>query len=108
MIQDTNTAAPAVGRHFAAPSRFKQGLAPRKSDAGTKAKNFRGDIQGLRAIAVSLVVIYHLWPQRLTGGFIGVDVFFVISGFLITSHLLKRPPTSFADVVTFWIRRIKR
>jgi peptidoglycan/LPS O-acetylase OafA/YrhL len=108
MIQDTNTAAPSVGRHFAAPSRSKQGLAPRKSDAGTKAKNFRGDIQGLRAIAVSLVVIYHLWPQRLTGGFIGVDVFFVISGFLITSHLLKRPPTSFADVLTFWVRRIKR
>lgn len=71
-------------------------------------KVFRGDIQGLRAIAVSLVVIYHLWPEKLTGGFIGVDVFFVISGFLITSHLLKHPPNSWSDLVTFWIRRVKR
>lgn len=74
----------------------------------TKPKAFRGDIQGLRAIAVSMVVIYHLWPTSLTGGFIGVDVFFVISGFLITSHLMKRPPKSWADFVTFWIRSVKR
>ncbi|MFJ6417090.1 acyltransferase family protein [Paeniglutamicibacter sp. NPDC091659] len=73
-----------------------------------KRRRFRGDIQGLRAIAVFLVVVYHLWPQRLTGGFIGVDVFFVISGFLITSHLMKQPPKSWSDLVSFWIRRVKR
>lgn len=69
---------------------------------------FRPDIQGLRAIAVSLVVIYHLLPERLTGGFVGVDVFFVISGFLITSHLIKSPPRKPAEFGQFWIRRIKR
>lgn len=69
---------------------------------------FRADIQGLRAIAVGLVVIYHLWPQRLTGGFIGVDVFFVISGFLITSHLLRHPPRKTSDFIAFWARRIRR
>lgn len=75
----------------------------------TTAKTiFRGDIQGLRAIAVGLVVIYHLWPLRLTGGFIGVDVFFVISGFLITSHLVKNPPRKPRDFGNFWIRRVKR
>jgi peptidoglycan/LPS O-acetylase OafA/YrhL len=48
----------------------------------------RTDIQALRAIAVGSVMLYHLWPNRLTGGYVGVDVFFAISGFLITSHLL--------------------
>ena len=69
---------------------------------------FRGDIQGLRAIAVGLVVLYHLWPGKLAGGFIGVDVFFVISGFLITSHLVKNPPASLRELGNFWIRRVKR
>lgn len=69
---------------------------------------FRPDIQGLRAIAVSLVVVYHLLPDRLTGGFVGVDVFFVISGFLITSHLIKSPPRKPVEFGRFWIRRIKR
>ncbi|MGP5720613.1 acyltransferase family protein [Glutamicibacter arilaitensis] len=69
---------------------------------------FRLDIQGLRAIAVGLVVIYHLFPTRVTGGFIGVDVFFVISGFLITSHLIKSPPRKPKEFGKFWIRRINR
>jgi peptidoglycan/LPS O-acetylase OafA/YrhL len=69
---------------------------------------FRSDIQGLRAIAVGLVVVYHLLPQSITGGFIGVDVFFVISGYLITSHLIKHPPRKPKEFGTFWLRRIKR
>src|SRR5579862_3110150 len=52
-------------------------------------RDFRPDIQGLRAIAVGLVVIYHLYPSALPGGFAGVDVFFVISGYLITGHLWR-------------------
>jgi peptidoglycan/LPS O-acetylase OafA/YrhL len=71
-------------------------------------RGFRADIQGLRAVAVSLVLLYHLWPDRLTGGFIGVDVFFVISGFLITSHLYGRPPRSWSDLTAFWGRRVRR
>lgn len=50
---------------------------------------FRPDIQGLRAIAVMLVVLFHSGVEVLSGGFVGVDVFFVISGFLITTHLLE-------------------
>ena len=50
---------------------------------------FLAHVQALRAIAVLLVVIFHLWPAQLTGGFVGVDVFFGISGFLITGHLLR-------------------
>ncbi len=71
-------------------------------------RGLRLDIQGLRALAVGLVVIYHLWPNRLSGGFIGVDVFFAISGFLITAHLLGHVPTGAGDVVAFWARRIRR
>jgi peptidoglycan/LPS O-acetylase OafA/YrhL len=68
----------------------------------------RDDIQALRALAVILVVVFHLWPKRMPGGYVGVDVFFVISGFLITSHLIRTPPRSARDVAKFWARRIRR
>jgi len=58
----------------------------------------RVDIQWMRALAVGLVLLFHLWPNRVVGGFVGVDIFFVISGFLITSHLLNKPPKTFRDV----------
>ncbi|WP_245810378.1 acyltransferase family protein [Brachybacterium massiliense] len=57
--------------------------------APAKSPGFRPDIQGLRAIAVMLVLLYHSGVSALSGGFVGVDVFFVISGFLITTHLLE-------------------
>lgn len=70
---------------------------------------FRPDIQALRALAVGLVVLNHLWPHRMTGGFVGVDVFFVISGFLITTHLVKElNSTGKISLSKFYARRIKR
>ncbi len=71
-------------------------------------RDVRKDIQALRAIAVAAVVVYHLWPAALPGGFVGVDVFFVISGFLITSQLVGRPPSRPADLARFWGRRVLR
>ncbi|WP_402468653.1 acyltransferase family protein [Isoptericola aurantiacus] len=68
----------------------------------------RTDIQGLRAVAVAAVLGFHLWPAAVTGGYVGVDVFFVVSGFLITSHLLRRPISSGRDLLAFWARRIRR
>ncbi|MFI8526681.1 acyltransferase family protein [Promicromonospora sukumoe] len=68
----------------------------------------RADIQALRAVAVLAVVLYHLWPQRLTGGYVGVDVFFVISGFLITSHIARDVDAGRFSVTRFWSRRILR
>lgn len=69
----------------------------------------RGDIEGLRALAVLLVVAYHSGVTQLAGGFIGVDVFFVISGFLITSLLLREVETTDSvDLPQFWARRLRR
>jgi peptidoglycan/LPS O-acetylase OafA/YrhL len=67
-------------------------------------------LDGLRAVAVGLVVVYHLFPQWwLASGFIGVDVFFVISGFLITSLLLReRARAGRIDLIDFWRRRARR
>ncbi|WP_025156620.1 acyltransferase family protein [Leifsonia aquatica] len=66
-------------------------------------------LDGLRAFAVAVVLVYHLFPGVLPGGFIGVDVFFVISGFLITSLLVReRRATGRIDLRRFWIRRARR
>ncbi|WP_223357860.1 acyltransferase family protein [Leifsonia sp. ZF2019] len=66
-------------------------------------------LDGLRAFAVAVVLVYHLFPGVLPGGFIGVDVFFVISGFLITSLLVReRSATGRIDLRRFWIRRARR
>ena len=81
-------------------------MQPVSSSPGPRA--VRTDIQGLRAIAVSLVLVYHLAPHSLTGGFTGVDVFFVISGFLITLHLLEHLPSHPRDLAAFWSRRVRR
>ncbi|MGM7671429.1 acyltransferase family protein [Microbacterium sp. A93] len=72
-------------------------------------RTLRHDIQGLRAVAVIAVVVYHLWPLKLSGGYIGVDVFFVISGFLITAHLLGEVDrTGTVSLSRFWARRVRR
>jgi peptidoglycan/LPS O-acetylase OafA/YrhL len=69
----------------------------------------RREIQGLRAVAVLLVVAFHLWPNRLPGGYVGVDVFFVISGFLITSHIVREVDrTGSVSLAGFWARRLRR
>lgn len=69
----------------------------------------RTDIQGLRAVAVLLVVVYHLVPGALPGGFVGVDVFFVISGYLIVGSLAREAArTGSVDLAAFYRRRIRR
>ena len=77
---------------------------PARTDAGHRA-----DIQGLRAVAVILVVVFHLWPAALPGGYVGVDVFFVVSGFLITAHLVREVErTGSVSLARFWARRARR
>jgi peptidoglycan/LPS O-acetylase OafA/YrhL len=70
---------------------------------------FRQDIQGLRAVAVVLVIFHHFFPATITGGYIGVDIFFVISGFLITNILTnQRSLTAPKLLFDFYARRIRR
>lgn len=74
-----------------------------------RPESTRWDVQALRAFAVLAVVLYHLWPNRLPGGFVGVDVFFVVSGFLITGHLVReQAATGRIRLGAFWARRAGR
>ncbi|MGW0230886.1 acyltransferase family protein [Actinopolymorpha singaporensis] len=69
----------------------------------------RLDIQGLRAVAILSVLLYHIFPRLLPGGFLGVDIFFVISGFLITGILTRElQRTGRIRLGRFWARRVRR
>jgi peptidoglycan/LPS O-acetylase OafA/YrhL len=69
----------------------------------------RIDIQALRAAAVLLVVVFHFFPTRLTGGYVGVDAFLATSGYLITGHLVRELEKNGAvDLPGFWARRARR
>lgn len=70
--------------------------------------SYRPEVDGLRAIAVIPVVLFHLGFNWIEGGYLGVDVFFVISGFLITLILLKENASGSFSFVNFWLRRIRR
>jgi peptidoglycan/LPS O-acetylase OafA/YrhL len=69
---------------------------------------YRPDIDGMRAIAVSIVVAFHAFPQWMPGGFIGVDIFFVISGFLITGLILNDLSAGTWTLQEFYRRRARR
>ena len=68
---------------------------------------YRADIDGLRAIAVIAVVLFHAFPSFLPGGFLGVDIFFVISGYLITTIIIENMEKETFSFFTFYGRRVK-
>jgi len=72
------------------------------------SNRYRPDIDGLRAIAVMLVVNFHAFPGAMPGGFIGVDIFFVISGFLITGIIVRELDQQRFSLLAFYNRRIRR
>lgn len=69
---------------------------------------YRPDIDGLRAIAILVVILFHAFPTKIPGGFIGVDIFFVISGFLISTIIFSSLEGDRFSLVEFYIRRIRR
>ena len=83
-------------------------LKPQKSSKRL-ANSYRPEIDGLRAFAVITVIINHFNKELLPSGYLGVDIFFVISGFVITSSLYQRPAQTFGDFLSsFYERRVKR
>jgi peptidoglycan/LPS O-acetylase OafA/YrhL len=93
---------PSVRDEHILASDFEAGTAPGD-------RRFRPDVEGLRAVAILLVVLYHAGLSPFTGGFVGVDVFFVISGFVITGLLLReREATDRTSLVDFYARRVRR
>lgn len=82
---------------------------PARASQTPASSAFLPEIQALRAVAVAGVVVYHLWPVLLPAGFIGVDIFFVISGYLISSHMMtERTQTGRFDLGAFYVRRVRR
>lgn len=74
----------------------------------SRPSNYRIEIDGLRAFAVLSVVLFHAFPNIFVGGFIGVDIFFVISGFLITGHIFEKLDVGEFQFLDFFQRRIRR
>lgn len=72
------------------------------------AQGYRRDIGGLRGIAIAVVVLCHAHVAGFSGGYVGVDVFFVISGFLITRLLLEQAASGHLDLWRFYERRVRR
>jgi peptidoglycan/LPS O-acetylase OafA/YrhL len=100
---DDHVSARVPSRTEPASRRGRRRRAKRTSD------RFRGDVAGLRAVAVGLVLLYHAGLPFLPGGFVGVDIFFVISGFLITGQLIAEiERTGRISLPAFYARRAKR
>ena len=96
----TGTTSPTTVRFLATGD--EAGSAP-------EDRPFRPDVEGMRAVAILLVVLFHADPGWMKGGFVGVDVFFVISGFVITGLLLReRRSTGKTAFMTFYARRARR
>lgn len=115
-----NAASTKVSSVAASSAAASQAAAPYHSDAGSTTKSphdarklgksYMPGLDGLRALAVLAVLLYHISPNQFIGGYIGVDLFFVISGFLITYRNLQniQNPNKKFTLKNFWLRRARR
>src|SRR6201991_4203127 len=87
---------------------YVRGDTPVSATLRKPVPGYRPDIDGLRAVAVISVVVFHAFPAALAGGFAGVDIFFAISGYLISQHIIETLDQRRFSLVDFYARRIKR
>lgn len=102
---------PIHGGHYRRPTALDQNAVTRRlrmNHTTHRAAEYRRDIDGLRAIAVLSVMIFHARDTALPGGFVGVDIFFVISGYLISKHIISEVGTGRFSLAEFYRRRIRR
>jgi len=99
----------AIGKSIFRSAHIKDASSRKSSNNVSLSSNYRPEIDGLRALAVIAVIINHFNKDLLPSGFLGVDIFFVISGYVITSSLANRQHESLSDfLLGFFARRIKR
>src|SRR5664280_2748127 len=112
--EDPPRVVPATPGRDTSGDRFRMArpparTAPQSASVAPAHADRRGDIEGLRAVAVMLVVLFHASIGGVPGGFVGVDVFFVLSGFLITGLLLReRTASGTISLSSFYARRARR
>ena len=92
---------------------FSAMLPPLRNDVGmipdsAAKQSYRPDIDGLRAVAILSVLLFHAFPETFPGGFIGVDIFFVISGYLISGIIFRRMDAGNFSFLEFYIHRVRR
>ena len=87
---------------------FSHTHTPPSADALAKHHLWRTDITGLRALAVLPVLLFHAWPSLCPGGFLGVDIFFVISGYLISGIIFRGLINDSFSYADFYAKRIRR
>ncbi len=83
-------------------------ILPHRKNASSLSRGYRRDIDGLRAVAVLSVIAFHLHFSPISGGYVGVDIFFVISGYLITAILMKDFTQGTFSLAKFYERRARR
>jgi peptidoglycan/LPS O-acetylase OafA/YrhL len=106
---DDEVSSASVGSAADSRSPAHDVVASQVASRGDVGDRFRPDIEGMRAIAVGLVLLFHGYGKPFTGGFVGVDVFFVISGFLITGLLLhEQTKDGRISIWRFYARRVRR
>jgi peptidoglycan/LPS O-acetylase OafA/YrhL len=89
-------------------SRYQPHFADPLTHPSTESLGYRADIDGLRALSIVAVVAFHAFPDHVKGGFVGVDVFFVISGYLITRLIVTDIAADRFTLADFYFRRIRR